>query len=62
MPSVTAVVLEGVPAERAGTAGTIFNTFRQVGGAAAIAVFGALIARPARHSISTTTSSTGLRC
>ncbi len=46
MPSVTGVVLEGVPAERAGTASAVFNTFRQVGGAVAIAVFGALIARP----------------
>lgn len=46
MPSVTSVVLEGVPAEQAGTASAVFNTFRQVGGAVAIAVFGALIANP----------------
>jgi DHA2 family methylenomycin A resistance protein-like MFS transporter len=46
MPSVTGVVLEGVPAERAGTASAVFNTFRQIGGAVAIAVFGALIAHP----------------
>ena len=46
MPVVTAVVLEGVPAERAGTASAVFNTFRQVGGAVAIAVFGALVAVP----------------
>jgi DHA2 family methylenomycin A resistance protein-like MFS transporter len=46
MPSVTSVVLEGVPAEQAGTASAVFNTFRQVGGAVAIAVFGALIADP----------------
>ncbi|CAI9409682.1 MFS transporter [Aestuariimicrobium sp. T2.26MG-19.2B] len=46
MPSVTSVVLEGVPAHRAGTASAVFNTFRQVGGAVAIAVFGALIAEP----------------
>nr|WP_275263110.1 MFS transporter [Kineococcus radiotolerans] len=46
MPSVTSVVLEGVPSERAGTASAVFNTFRQVGGAVAIAVFGALIADP----------------
>lgn len=44
MPSVTAVVLEGVPPEQAGTASAVFNTFRQVGGAVAIAVFGALVA------------------
>jgi MFS transporter, DHA2 family, methylenomycin A resistance protein len=46
MPSVTGVVLEGVPARQAGTASAVFNTFRQVGGAVAIAVFGALIANP----------------
>jgi len=46
MPSVTSVVLEGVPAHQAGTASAVFNTFRQVGGAVAIAVFGALIAGP----------------
>jgi DHA2 family methylenomycin A resistance protein-like MFS transporter len=46
MPSVTSVVLEGVRAELAGTASAVFNTFRQVGGAVAIAVFGALIANP----------------
>jgi DHA2 family methylenomycin A resistance protein-like MFS transporter len=46
MPSITGVVLEGVPAEQAGTASAVFNTFRQIGGAMAIAVFGALIANP----------------
>jgi DHA2 family methylenomycin A resistance protein-like MFS transporter len=44
MPQVTAVVLASVPSEKAGTASAVFNTFRQVGGAVAIAVFGALIA------------------
>lgn len=48
MPSVTGVVLDGVPARQAGTASAVFNTFRQVGGAVAIAVFGALIADPGR--------------
>jgi DHA2 family methylenomycin A resistance protein-like MFS transporter len=46
MPPTTSVVLASVPAERAGTASAVFNTFRQVGGAVAIAVFGALIANP----------------
>ena len=46
MPSVTSVVLDGVPAHQAGTASAVFNTFRQVGGAVAIAVFCALIANP----------------
>ena len=48
MPSVTGVVLEGVPGGQAGTASAVFNTFRQIGGAVAIAVFGALIADPDR--------------
>ncbi len=47
MPAVTSLVLVSVPADRAGTASAVFNTFRQVGGAVAIAVFGALIAAPA---------------
>lgn len=44
MPQVTSVVLASAPSEKAGTASAVFNTFRQVGGAVAIAVFGALIA------------------
>jgi MFS transporter, DHA2 family, methylenomycin A resistance protein len=44
MPAVTGVVLDGVAPEQSGTASAVFNTFRQVGGAVAIAVFGALIA------------------
>lgn len=47
MPPITSVVLASVPAERAGTASAVFNTFRQVGGAVAIAVFGSLLASPA---------------
>jgi DHA2 family methylenomycin A resistance protein-like MFS transporter len=44
MPAVTGVVLDSVPAERAGTASAVFNTFRQVGGAVGIAVFGSFLA------------------
>jgi DHA2 family methylenomycin A resistance protein-like MFS transporter len=44
MPQVTSVVLTSVRSEQAGTASAVFNTFRQVGGAVAIAVFGALLA------------------
>lgn len=44
MPAITSVVLDSVPAEQAGTASAVFNTFRQVGGAIAIAVFGAILA------------------
>src|SRR3954451_9716759 len=44
MPPSTGLVLASVASERAGTASAVFNTFRQVGGAVAIAIFGALIA------------------
>ena len=44
MPPMTALLLNGVPAHRSGTVSGVFNTSRQVGGALAIAVFGALLA------------------
>jgi MFS transporter, DHA2 family, methylenomycin A resistance protein len=44
MPPVMALLLHVVPARRAGVASGVFNTSRQVGGALAIAVFGALVA------------------
>jgi MFS transporter, DHA2 family, methylenomycin A resistance protein len=44
MPPVTGVLLNSVPGHRAGTASGVFNTSRQVGGALAVAVFGALLA------------------
>jgi MFS transporter, DHA2 family, methylenomycin A resistance protein len=44
MPPVMALLLHAVPAQRAGVASGVFNTSRQVGGALAIAVFGALLA------------------
>lgn len=44
MPVVTGVVLDSVPPESAGTASAVFNTFRQVAGAVAVAVFGAILA------------------
>lgn len=45
MPPVIAVLLNSVPGQHAGTASGVFNTSRQVGGALAVAVFGALLAR-----------------
>ncbi|GAA1156609.1 hypothetical protein GCM10009654_10560 [Streptomyces hebeiensis] len=47
MPPTTALLLEHVPAHQTGTAGGVFHTSRQVGGALAVAVFGALISAPA---------------
>ena len=44
MPPVMALLLHAVPAWRAGVASGVFNTSRQVGGALAVAVFGALLA------------------
>ncbi|MQY34561.1 Multidrug resistance protein Stp [Streptomyces sp. RB17] len=44
MPPLTAHLLDTVPAHRAGVAGGILNTARQIGGALAVAVFGALLA------------------
>ncbi|MEU1408285.1 MFS transporter [Streptomyces sp. NPDC005728] len=47
VPAVTALLLDRVPAERAGIASGVLNASRQVGGALAVAVFGALIAQHA---------------
>jgi DHA2 family methylenomycin A resistance protein-like MFS transporter len=44
VPTLTALLVGSVPAERAGTASGVLNTCRQVGGALAVAVFGALVA------------------
>jgi len=45
MPPATAVLLNAVPGHQAGIASGVFNTGRQVGGALAVAVFGALLSR-----------------
>ncbi|MET9503766.1 MFS transporter [Streptomyces sp. NPDC006622] len=44
MPPTTALLVNSVPAHQTGTASGVFNTSRQLGGALAVAVFGALIA------------------
>jgi DHA2 family methylenomycin A resistance protein-like MFS transporter len=44
VPTLTALLMGSVPAARAGTASGVLNTCRQVGGALAVAVFGALVA------------------
>jgi MFS transporter, DHA2 family, methylenomycin A resistance protein len=46
LPSLTFLLLDSLPAERAGLAGGLFNASRQTGGAIAVAVFGALVAGP----------------
>ena len=43
VPPIIALVLDHIPAERAGTASGVINTARQVGGSLGVAVFGALI-------------------
>jgi EmrB/QacA subfamily drug resistance transporter len=43
IPPMTAVLLNSVPDGEAGTASGVFNTSRQIGGALAVALFGALI-------------------
>lgn len=48
MPPVTAVLLNHVPTNRTGIASGVFNTSRQIGGAMAVAIFGALLAHNAQ--------------
>ena len=47
VPSLTAMMLGGIAPERAGLAGGVLNSFRQTGGALAVAGFGALVANRA---------------
>lgn len=47
MPPMTAVLLNHVPTQRTGIASGVFNTSRQIGGAMAVAVFGAFLANSA---------------
>ncbi|KNB52016.1 MFS transporter [Streptomyces caatingaensis] len=46
MPALTALLMDAVPAHRAGTASGLFNAVRQTGGALSVAVFGTLVAGP----------------
>lgn len=51
VPPLTALILDHIPAERAGTASGVLNTARQMGGSLGIAVFGAVLAvQPAFQS------------
>ncbi|MCT9626367.1 DHA2 family efflux MFS transporter permease subunit [Pseudarthrobacter equi] len=44
VPPIIALVMDHVPAERAGTASGVINTARQVGGSLGVAIYGALLA------------------
>ncbi|MGH2457672.1 MAG: MFS transporter, partial [Chloroflexota bacterium] len=47
IPTMTALLVDSVPAALVGTASGVLNTSRQLGGALAVAIFGALIAQRA---------------
>ncbi|MFD6553178.1 MFS transporter [Streptomyces sp. NPDC058398] len=44
VPALTALLMDAVPGERAGTASGLLNSLRQTGGALAVALFGGLLA------------------
>ncbi|MCZ9342248.1 MFS transporter, partial [Streptomyces sp. TRM76130] len=46
VPALTALLIDAVPGERAGTASGLLNSSRQTGGALAVALFGSLLAAP----------------
>lgn len=56
IPPISGVLLNSVPAHLSGTASGVFHTSRQVGGALAVAVFGALLADAANFSAGVTWS------
>jgi DHA2 family methylenomycin A resistance protein-like MFS transporter len=43
VPALTALLMDAVPSERAGTASGLLNSLRQTGGALAVALFGSLL-------------------
>ena len=46
VPALTALLMDAVPKERAGTASGLLNALRQTGGALAVALFGGLLTGP----------------
>ncbi|MDX3635653.1 MFS transporter [Streptomyces europaeiscabiei] len=46
VPAVTSLLLDRVPAQRAGTASGVLNASRQLGGALSVAVLGAMVSPP----------------
>ncbi|KUL25896.1 MFS transporter [Actinoplanes awajinensis subsp. mycoplanecinus] len=51
VPPTTALILDSVTPQRAGTASGVFNTFRQLGGSLGVAGFGAVVAAQADFRI-----------
>ncbi|MEU4997399.1 MFS transporter [Streptomyces sp. NPDC021622] len=47
VPALTALLMDAVPADRAGTASGLLNSLRQTGGAMSVALFGVLLASDA---------------
>jgi len=47
VPPITALLMDSVPADRAGTASGVLNSSRQVGGSLGVAAFGAVVAAQA---------------
>jgi DHA2 family methylenomycin A resistance protein-like MFS transporter len=47
VPPITAMLMESIPADRAGTASGALNTSRQAGGSLGVAAFGAVVAAQA---------------
>lgn len=50
VPALTALLLDAVPEELAGTASGLLNSLRQTGGALAVALFGGLLTVPGGDS------------
>ncbi|WP_246036608.1 MFS transporter [Sinomonas susongensis] len=59
VPPISGVLLNSVPRHLSGTASGVFHASRQVGGALAVAVFGALLADPAHFQAGVTSSLVG---
>jgi DHA2 family methylenomycin A resistance protein-like MFS transporter len=51
VPPLTALLLDSLPAHRAGTASGVLNTFRQIGGSLGVAVSGAILAMQLGHFV-----------
>jgi DHA2 family methylenomycin A resistance protein-like MFS transporter len=47
VPALTALLMDAVPKERAGTASGLLNSLRQTAGALSVALFGSLLPGPA---------------